>query len=124
PLEAPDVLAALVPESGRDRAAESKARGKARLPTRFGGFCADTFRFLAELEQNNRRAWMNQQRDRYRFAVREPLIELCRALAERYVKPILCQQQGWDLEMAPRSGRALTSICKNDYGRTVPYHTV
>jgi hypothetical protein len=29
----------------------------------------------------------------------------------------------WDLETAARGGRALTRICKNDYGRTVPYHT-
>jgi MoxR-like ATPase len=66
---------------------------------------------------------MEAQRDRYRFAVREPLVELCRALAERYVEPVLRREHGWDLETIPRSGRALTSICKNDYGRSVPYHT-
>jgi MoxR-like ATPase len=49
-------------------------------------------------------------------------VELCRALAERYVEPVLCGQYGWLMETQARSGRALTSICKNDYGRTVPYN--
>src|SRR5262249_58213012 len=88
----------------------------------FGGYCADTFQFLAELAANNGREWMDGQRERYRFAVHEPLVELCRALAERYVVPVLCRERGWDLETAARSGRALTSVCKNDYGRSVPYH--
>jgi 5-methylcytosine-specific restriction protein B len=115
PLEAPAFLAA-VAEAGEeiDRVA---ADG-------FGGFCSDTFRFLEELGQNNSRTWMNGQRDRYHFAVRQPLVELCQALAERYVRPVLQGQWGWELETAARSGKALTSIVKNDYGRSVPYHTV
>jgi 5-methylcytosine-specific restriction protein B len=113
PLEAPAVLAAV---GARRPAAEPVEDG------RFGGFCPDTFRFLDELAHNNNRAWMDKQRDRYRFAVREPLVELCRALAERYVGPVLCGSHGWDLETRAKSGRALTSICKNDYGRSVPYN--
>jgi hypothetical protein len=112
PLEAPAVLASLAGES-RQPAVEG----------RFGGFCADTFRFLEELDANNRRSWMEAQRPRYHFAVREPLAELCRALAERYVEPVLCGEHGWELETAARSGRALTSVCKNNYGRSVPYNT-
>jgi hypothetical protein len=97
--------------------------GRRNEPARFGGFCPDTFRFLAELGENNSRTWMDRQRGRYRFAVREPLVELCRALTERYVGPVLGREHGWDMETAARSGRALTSICKNDYGRSVPYQT-
>jgi hypothetical protein len=97
--------------------------GSPAAGSEFGGFCADTFRFLQELAANNNRAWMSGQRDRYRFAVRQPLIELCQALSERYVEPVLRREWGWDLETTPRSGRALTSICKNDYGKSVPYHT-
>jgi MoxR-like ATPase len=115
-MEMADFLATLASEAPSRRSAEQDGR-------RFGGFCADTFRFLAELTHNNRRDWMREQRERYRFAIREPLIELCRALAERYVEPVLRREHRWDLETAPRSGRALTSICKNDYGRSVPYHT-
>lgn len=89
----------------------------------FAGFCADTFHFLGELAHNNKREWMERQRDRYRFAVREPLIELCRVLAERYIEPVLRGVHGWRLDTEPRSGRALTSICKNAYGRTLPYNT-
>jgi MoxR-like ATPase len=117
PLEVPAVLAGLAPEGARG---DSRTAGP--QPLRFGGFCEDTFRFLAELGRNNRREWMDGQRDRYRFAVREPLVELCRALAERYVEPVLRRDHGWELETAARNGRALTSICKNDYGRSVPYH--
>jgi hypothetical protein len=91
--------------------------------TGFGGFCTDTFTFLRELGGNNCREWMAGQRDRYRFAVRQPMVELCRALAERYVEPVLRRTHGWDVETAARSGHALTSVCKNDYGRSRPYNS-
>jgi 5-methylcytosine-specific restriction protein B len=79
--------------------------------------------FLGELEQNNCRKWMAEQHDRYRFAVRQPLVELCRALAERYVEPVLQQTHGWDLDSNARIGHALTSVRKNDFGRSRPYNT-
>src|SRR5262249_23167748 len=108
PLEAPAVLARL---EGHE--APVPDRLHAPRPMQFGGFWADPFRFLEELAQNNNRAWMEGQRDRYRFAVREPLVELCRVLAERYVEPVLCRQHGWDLETGARPGKALGSVCKN-----------
>jgi MoxR-like ATPase/uncharacterized protein (DUF2461 family) len=117
PLEMPAVVVAC-----RAEQAENESRSASHEP-RFHGFCADTFFFLGELVHNNKREWMERQRDRYRFAVREPLIELCRTLAERYVEPVLRGVHGWDLDTQPRSGRALTSICKNAYGRTEPYNT-
>ncbi len=120
PLEAPAVLAACAREAAPAEAGEKRAAG-ALAP--FGGFCADTFRFLKELGESNNRAWMSARRDRYQFAVRAPLVELCRALAERYVEPVLKREWGWELETAARNGRALTSVCKNDYGRSVPYQT-
>jgi MoxR-like ATPase len=113
-LEVPAVLEALAPP-------DASAGGARR--TEFGGFCDDTFHFLSELGHNNRRDWMERQRDRYRFAVRRPLVELCRALAERYVGPVLRGVHGWDLDTEARSGRALTSVCKNAFGRTQPYNT-
>jgi 5-methylcytosine-specific restriction enzyme B len=137
PLEVPAVLAALASQTenlDEDRGskiedrestpAEASSRSSIVHPrSSFRGFCADTFAFLAELARNNRRAWMECERGRYRFAVREPLAELCRALADRYVGPVLCGAHGWALDTAPRSGRALTSICKNDYGKSQPYNT-
>jgi hypothetical protein len=104
-----------------DLAAQSRTADQ--LPALRAGFCPDSFRFLAELAENNDRAWMHANRERYRFAVREPLVELCRLLAERYVVPTLRGRHGWNLDVTPRSGRALTSVCKNDYGRSVPYNT-
>jgi len=90
----------------------------------FAGFCTDTFDFLNELAVRNNRQWMTEQRDRYWFVLREPLIELCQAVAERYVQPVLNRDHGWDLECDPLPGRALTSICKNDFGRGQPYQPV
>src|SRR5205823_14018728 len=90
---------------------------------RFGGFCPDTFRFLRELEDNNNRAWLETQRSRYHFVLREPLVELCQALGERYVEPVLHRQHGLDLESEARDGLALTRLTKNAYGRSGPYNT-
>jgi uncharacterized protein (DUF2461 family) len=120
PLEVAAVLAELAP-GGETADAPSPGPDDARAA--FGGFCADTFHFLGELAHNNRREWMERQRGRYHFAVREPLVELCRALAGRYVVPVLHGFHGWDLDTTPRSGRALTSVCKNAYGRSQPYNT-
>jgi hypothetical protein len=90
----------------------------------FGGFCTDTFRFLAELPEAGSRTWMAPRRERYHFVLREPLVELCDALAARYVRPVLHGEYGWDLETDTRPGRAVTSINKNDFGRSGPYQPV
>jgi 5-methylcytosine-specific restriction protein B len=90
---------------------------------RFDGFCTDTFRFLAELSAQNDRVWMDGHRSRYQFAVREPLAQLCRELAARYVEPVLNQQFGWDLETEAKVGQALSSVQRNDHGRSVPYES-
>jgi 5-methylcytosine-specific restriction protein B len=117
PLEVTSVLAALA--QSREDHSEIPPNGSMH----FGGFCRDTFDFLANLGANNRRSWMQQQRERYHFAVRQPLVELCQALARSYIEPVLHGEHGWKLETAARIGRSLTSICKNDYGRSAPYHT-
>jgi 5-methylcytosine-specific restriction protein B len=98
--------------------------GPAPRRDEFAGFCSDTFAFLAELTDTNTRDWMTANRERYQFALREPLVELCEAVAERYVRPVLNREHGWDLECDTRPGRALTSICKNDFGRGGPYQPV
>jgi hypothetical protein len=118
PLEVPGVLTSLVVERGAQSAERQDAR------TGFGGFCPDTFAFLRQLGENNRREWMDEQRAWYRFAVREPLLELCRALASRYVTPVLRDTCGWDLDVEARNGHALTSVCRNAFGRGGPYNSV
>jgi hypothetical protein len=117
PLEVPEVFRSL----GREIAGQESGSGSSR-PV-FRGFCADTFAFLAELEHNNGRVWMDRNRARYRFAVREPLVELCRTLAARYVTPVMRRASGWDVDVEARSGHALTSICKNAFGRGGPYNS-
>ena len=79
--------------------------------------------FFADLDRDNSRRWMEAARPRYQFAVREPMVELCEELADRYVGPVLRGEYGWDVEAEARPGKALTSICKNDYGRSAPYQT-
>ncbi len=114
PFEVPAVLLALAPET--------TARTENGLVP-FAGFGPDTFAFLADLAQHNDRAWMAGQRTRYRFGVRQPLLELCQALVTRYVAPVLCGRQGWAIDTVARPGHALTSICRNAYGRGGPYST-
>lgn len=111
PLEVPDLLT-LLGESAEEAWHEEEG---------FAGFCPDTFHFLEELNEQNNRRWMEQARERYHFGVRQPLGELCRVLAERYVKPILVGVYGWSLNTTARTGQALTSICKNVYGKSSPY---
>jgi hypothetical protein len=125
PLEVADVLAALAEEQAGASGGAERSGSHPPVVRRsdFRGFCRDTFAFLAELARENRRAWMDGQRDRYRFAVRGPLTELCRALADCYVEPVLGGRHGWHLDTEARSGRALTSICKNGYGRGLPYNS-
>lgn len=118
PLEVPALLSALAGPSATRQADQSHPSSN-----RFGGFCADTFTFLEELGQANRRDWMESQRGRYRFAVRQPLIELCQSLGQRYVEPVLAGVHGWQLDTVARTGRALTSICRNSYGQGDPYVT-
>jgi len=124
PLEAADLLRAVADSASEARVDEGEFNPVGRPRPRAVGFGADSFRFLGELARNNCRSWMERQRDRYRFAVRAPLVELCRGLAARYVEPVLRREYGWDLETAACSGRALTSICKNNYGRSAPYSPV
>jgi hypothetical protein len=121
PLEVPSLLAARTDDP--EDPPETVVPAGTGPWLSFGGFCSDTFRFLAELAQNNCRQWMELQRARYRFAVREPLVELCQVLARSYIEPVLHQTYSWRLETAARIGRSLTSICKNNYGQSAPYHS-
>jgi len=114
PLELADVVIAAVEP---DAPADGPDAG-------FGGFAADTFRFLGELSTATSKQWLAVRRDRYQFVLREPLVDLCEELAARYVRPVLGGEYGWELEAGAKPGRALTSICKNDFGRSGPYQPV
>ncbi|VTS00341.1 DUF2461 family protein [Tuwongella immobilis] len=120
PLEVPDLLR-LVANRSRPTIPRGESSSEMAAAPTFGGFCRDTFRFLAELEQSNHREWMQLHRERYEFAVREPLVELCEALTTRYIEPVWVRERGWDLETTAKSGRALSSIVRNDFGRGAPY---
>ena len=76
----------------------------------FGGFCSDTFAFLGEIGEAESKDWMA---DRPRaLPVRAPRAArgAVRAVAERYVRPVLNREYGWDLECDARpAGRSRAS---------------
>src|SRR5437899_2694150 len=67
-------------------------------------FSAETFRFFRELGRNNRKAWMDSNRERYRAHVVEPLRALLDALAP------LAQQLNPDFDTSGRTGRNFSRI--------------
>lgn len=42
-------------------------------PTQFQGFPKETFAFLSDLSSNNRKAWFDANRDRFRRVVEQPV---------------------------------------------------
>ena len=52
----------------------------------FRGFPKDTVQFLAELALNNEREWFEKNKARYEASVREPALQLVRAMAPRLKK--------------------------------------
>lgn len=52
----------------------------------FTGLPADYFKFFAELSANNNREWFNDNKDRFRASVQEPLAAFVEAMAPRLKK--------------------------------------
>jgi uncharacterized protein (TIGR02453 family) len=50
----------------------------------FRGFSRDAIRFMADLAQNNERAWFQPRKADYERLLKEPMEALCAALAERF----------------------------------------
>ena len=67
-------------------------------------FSRETFRFFRELGRNNRKAWMDQNRERYRAHVVEPLRALLDALAPAALK------LNPEFDISGRTGRNLSRI--------------
>src|SRR3989442_2083250 len=79
-------------------------------------FSAETFRFFRELGRNNRKAWMDSNRERYRAHVVEPLRALLDALAP------LAQQLNPDFDTTGRTVRNFSRI--NLYVRFAAYKPI
>lgn len=56
------------------------------MPTAAPIFTRDTFRFFRDLARNNRTAWMEANRDRYKQCIVRPLRNLCEALAPAMIR--------------------------------------
>ncbi len=54
--------------------------------TTFNGLPADYFKFFNELKKNNNRAWFNDNKQRFRESVQEPLAAFVEAMAPRLKK--------------------------------------
>jgi uncharacterized protein (DUF2461 family) len=50
----------------------------------FGGFSPDAIQFMADLAENNDRAWFQPRKADYERLLKEPMEALCVALAERF----------------------------------------
>ncbi len=67
-------------------------------------FSTETFRFFRELGRNNRKAWMDENRERYRAHVVEPLRALLEALAPA------AQRLNPEFDVSGRTGRNFSRI--------------
>ncbi|MFI5255411.1 MAG: DUF2461 domain-containing protein, partial [Candidatus Limnocylindrales bacterium] len=56
----------------------------AMSPTTFDGFRPEAIQFLADLAANNERAWFQPRKADYERLLKEPLVALVAALAERF----------------------------------------
>ena len=54
--------------------------------TDFTGFTPETIDFLWELRMNNNKAWMEENRERYRTVLKEPFDALSAALTKKFWK--------------------------------------
>lgn len=52
--------------------------------TKFAGFSRDAIQFLVELRENNNRDWFQPRKADYERLLKQPMEELCDALAERF----------------------------------------
>lgn len=74
----------------------------------FRGFSRETFSFLEDLAENNRRDWFNENRDRYEAAFLAPALAFVEAIAKPLDKAAPC------LTAVPRkSGGSLMRIYKD-----------
>lgn len=62
----------------------------------FSGFAPDAIQFLADLAQNNDRAWFAPRKADYERLLKEPMERLCEALAQRF------SERGIPLRADPR----------------------
>ncbi len=86
---------------------------ESEIAREFKGFTADTFAFMGELQENNNKAWMEQNRDRWKNSVREPMralfSDLGPLLKEKF-DPYLVPDS---LEIRPTAHHVLARIHKN-----------
>lgn len=94
------------------------------IANEFKGFTADTFAFLTELAENNNKAWMDANKERYAAGVREPMRHLFADVGP-HLKPVFDKYLAPDeLEIKPDAWHVLARINKN-WGATEDsqYHT-
>ena len=104
--------------AGRDAAAVLIEETElAVVPNNFTGFVTDTFTFLADLQENNDKEWLDKNRERYRSHVREPL----RALFQDVAPVIAALNPNFETEA--KYGKVLATIGKRWATEDAPYNT-
>lgn len=78
----------------------------------FKGFTSDTFKFMEDLASNNSQEWFDANRQRFKDSVDKPLRALVKDLGEQVIT-----QLDPKLETSPQSGKCVSRIRKNIYGK-------
>lgn len=73
--------------------------------TDFTGFTPETIDFLWELRMNNNKAWMEENRERYRTVLKEPFDALSAALAKKFIEKKNVPQMDFSISRINRDVR-------------------
>ena len=80
--------------------------------SKFQGFSDDTFKFLEDLENNNTDTWFKENKVRFTNEVDKPLRYLIGDVGRELVS-----QLDDDLQISPKTGKCMSKIRKNIYGK-------
>ena len=73
--------------------------------TDFTGFTSETIDFLWELRMNNNKAWMEENRERYRTVLKEPFDALSAALTKKFLEKKNVPQMDFSISRINRDVR-------------------
>ena len=73
--------------------------------TDFTGFTPETIDFLWELRMNNNKAWMEENRERYRTVLKEPFDALSAALTKKFLEKKNVPQMDFSISRINRDVR-------------------
>ena len=76
--------------------------------TDFTGFTPETIDFLWELRMNNNKAWMEENRERYRTVLKEPFDALSATLTKKFLEKKNVPQMDFSISRINRDDKSGT----------------